>query len=273
VVGAVEPSLRHAEVKRSQAKPTGNLSAYDLYLRALPQSYGFTRAGNDAALSLLRRAIAGDPGFAHGKAFAARCHALRAGQGWATEADVREGVGFARDALANHGDDPMTLRLAGHAIARLAGDHAAALAAIERAETINPGSAQIAVSAGWVYVWACEPADALRAFGRALRLSPLDPETGPVLSGIGTAHLIAGDHAAALEWGRRAIRHMPRWSAGHRVVIVAQWRLGATEAARAAAAEALAILPDMRAGNSVAFRDQAFRDAYIAGQRGAGIPE
>lgn len=272
VVGAVEPSLRHAEVRRSEAKPTHSLSAYDLYLRALPKSYDFTREGSVAALALLREAIASDDGFVQGKAFAARCQALRAGQGWASPADIEEGIGFARDVLARHGDDPMTLRLAGHAIARLAGDHAAALAAIERAEAINPGSAQVGVSAGWVYAWACRPAAAIQAFERALRLSPLDPEIGPVMSGIGTAHLIAGDNLAALEWGQRAVHHNPRWSAGHRVVIVSQWRLGNVDAARAAAAEALGVLPEMRAESAVSYRDAKFREDYVASQRAAGIP-
>ena len=38
VVGAIEPSLRLAEVARVRARPTENLTAYDLYLRALPRT-------------------------------------------------------------------------------------------------------------------------------------------------------------------------------------------------------------------------------------------
>src|SRR5229473_2541267 len=39
VVGAIEPSLQVAEIRRSSFKPTDNLDAYDLYLRALTQFY------------------------------------------------------------------------------------------------------------------------------------------------------------------------------------------------------------------------------------------
>ena len=62
VVGAIEPSLRLAEVERARSRPTESLTAYDLYLWALPQRF-LTREGNDEALQLLRRAVALDPGF------------------------------------------------------------------------------------------------------------------------------------------------------------------------------------------------------------------
>jgi adenylate cyclase len=39
VVGAITPSLRRAEIARAYAKPTENLTAYDLYLRALDRFY------------------------------------------------------------------------------------------------------------------------------------------------------------------------------------------------------------------------------------------
>jgi TolB-like protein len=43
VVGAIEPSLRQAEIERARRKPTERLDAYDCYLRALPHFYTLTR--------------------------------------------------------------------------------------------------------------------------------------------------------------------------------------------------------------------------------------
>ena len=37
VVTAIEPNLRAVEVERARSKPTDDLDAYDLYLRALPR--------------------------------------------------------------------------------------------------------------------------------------------------------------------------------------------------------------------------------------------
>jgi adenylate cyclase len=73
VVAAIAPKVEQAEIERARTKPTENLNAYDLYLRALSHSYAFTRAGNDEALGLLRRAIKLDPDYAVAKAFAAHC--------------------------------------------------------------------------------------------------------------------------------------------------------------------------------------------------------
>ena len=39
VVGAIEPSLLHAEIERAKRKRPDSLDAYDLYLRALPHTH------------------------------------------------------------------------------------------------------------------------------------------------------------------------------------------------------------------------------------------
>ncbi len=96
VVGAIERSLRLAEVARARAKPTESLTAYDLYLRALPHRFA-TREGNEEALRLLRRAIAIDPGFAAAKGTLAGLHIIRFGQDWAEKGDVQEAVRLARE--------------------------------------------------------------------------------------------------------------------------------------------------------------------------------
>src|SRR5580693_1918970 len=43
VAGVIEPALQAAEIRRSAARPTTDLSAYDLYLRALAAFHQFTR--------------------------------------------------------------------------------------------------------------------------------------------------------------------------------------------------------------------------------------
>jgi len=45
VVGAIEPSLRGAEIARAERKRPENLGPYDLYLRALSHAYAYTREG------------------------------------------------------------------------------------------------------------------------------------------------------------------------------------------------------------------------------------
>jgi adenylate cyclase len=69
--------MEQAEIERARAKPTENLNAYDLYLRALPSYYALTRAESDEALRLLRQAIGLDPNYAVAKALAAHCIVMR----------------------------------------------------------------------------------------------------------------------------------------------------------------------------------------------------
>ena len=64
IVSAVELNVQAAEVKRARAKPTESLTAYDLYLRALPAYFGQTEVDYKRAQVLLGKAIELDPEYA-----------------------------------------------------------------------------------------------------------------------------------------------------------------------------------------------------------------
>jgi adenylate cyclase len=115
VAGAVEPTLRNAEIARALNKPTENLDAYDLYLRALAQFDLFTPQGREEALRLLRRAVALDPRFARALALFAWCVVFKVLFGSTTRGspEAREAVAMSRAALAAANDDPEALRQAG----------------------------------------------------------------------------------------------------------------------------------------------------------------
>jgi adenylate cyclase len=74
VAGVIEPALQAAETARSAARPTNDLTAYDLYLRALAAYYPITKEGLVEALGLLERAIAIDPRYGPALSWAAMCH-------------------------------------------------------------------------------------------------------------------------------------------------------------------------------------------------------
>ena len=64
IVATIQPEVQRAEIARAQAKPTNNLSAYDLYLRAIAAiSPEPTESSINEALVLLERAINADPKF------------------------------------------------------------------------------------------------------------------------------------------------------------------------------------------------------------------
>ena len=86
VIGAISPQLERAEIERAQRKPTGNLQAYDYYLRALASFYKFTREAHLEALKLTEIASGIDPEFAAAYALGARCYVQRKAFGWSTDA-------------------------------------------------------------------------------------------------------------------------------------------------------------------------------------------
>jgi TolB-like protein len=73
VAGVIEPALQVAETARLAARPTDDLTAYDLYLRALPNFYSVGRERLREALDLLEQAIARDPLYAPALGLAAVC--------------------------------------------------------------------------------------------------------------------------------------------------------------------------------------------------------
>jgi adenylate cyclase len=77
VAGAIEPKLRQSEIERASRKTTANLTAYDLYLRALAQSYRFTEEGVAEALVLARQALAIDPAYTPAAVMVGRCRRLQ----------------------------------------------------------------------------------------------------------------------------------------------------------------------------------------------------
>jgi len=74
VAGAIEPTLRAAEIRRSSKHPTSDLTAYDLYLRALPDWASYEKHRVVPALDLLGKAMERDRGYGPVLALAAHCH-------------------------------------------------------------------------------------------------------------------------------------------------------------------------------------------------------
>src|SRR6267378_3186395 len=91
VAGVIEPTLQVAEMRRSAARPTTDLSAYDLYLRALAIFFPTTKERTFEALGLLEQAITIDPryGLALSQRFVTGCSPLAAGPMCRRQIDTR----------------------------------------------------------------------------------------------------------------------------------------------------------------------------------------
>jgi adenylate cyclase len=200
VAGVIEPTLELAERRRSTDRPTHDLTALDLYLRALPEWDGFTRDGLLRALDLLRQAIERDPHYGPALAVAACCHQALEVNSWAEdpEATRRTSIDLARRALRAGSEDPNVLALAGFVLGYFGGEIDVSLGLIDRCLVLNPSSARGWHWSGLLRVFAGQPDVAIQHFQTYLRLSPRDRMV-TYLNGIGEAYFFSHrfDEAAA----------------------------------------------------------------------------
>jgi adenylate cyclase len=279
VAGAIEPKLRQSEIERASRKPTANLTAYDLYLRALAQSYRFTDEGVAEALVLARQALAIDPSYAPAAAVIGRCRRQQRVQGWGTlsNEDIGEACRLSRQALEVERDDAETISQAAFTLFLLAGEVAMVAAALDRVLALNPNAAHAWMTRGYLHALRNQPEAAIEACERARRLSPFDPYAFFCAGNIAIAHLAARRFEQAIEWADRALHDQPRFVPAMRVKIAASAHLGRLEEARAELNRMLAAVdPKLTIAGFRAyahFMAPEVLELYVTGLRLAGLPE
>jgi len=161
VIGAIEPTIRKAEIERARRKPADNLGAYDFYLRALPHIYAIQPNENLKAIELLDKAIDLDPNYAPALSHAAWCLVQRATRAWPSvgEDDKATAVSLARRALAAGPDEPLSVVLGGFVLIALRDDYHTGLEAVRRAVSQHSGSGFINSMAGYALVFGGDPED------------------------------------------------------------------------------------------------------------------
>jgi adenylate cyclase len=278
VIGAIEPSLRKAEIERSRRKRPESLAAYDLFLRALTPLHKLRPEANAEAQILLEQAIATDPGYAPALAYAAWCYEQRLLHGWSTapEAEAAAAVGLARQALAIDSGDAAAIAMASFVLTLVGHDYDGGRRAAQRALDLNPNSSTVCWMAGWVIMLGGDPQAAVPIFERSLRLSPSDPQANYLLNGLGMSYLIMGHPEDAYECGSKAVALDPDVDVIYYVLIPACGYLGRADEARQAIAKLQSLAPGITTSsfrNRMPMRNEAHMNALLDGLRKAGLPE
>ena len=287
IVSAIEPNVRRVEVERVRLKPTANLRAYDLLLRALPGLMpDSTRSEKDESLSFIRRAVDMDPRYALAKAFGAMACMARVVDGFATAEDVKAGLRYAEDALSERTDDPMVLSYAGAALGalgyrvrgvRLLGfRYDEAYRAIDRALQLSPNLLPVQWNAGTVKLIIGESDSALKHFERVMRISPIDPATGAFVTQAGWAHLVSSRYEEALAAAQRVTQENPRFVFGHYLMVIALAHLDRIDEAKLAAQCLLELAPQFTVSRyqSVSpVKDPEYRRRVAEMFLAAGVPK
>jgi adenylate cyclase len=270
VVGTIEPALQAAETACSTRRPTRDLTAYDLYLRASAMVLSSARQTPEA-LRLLEQAIACDPHYGPALAWAAFCcfRLLLHDRSDDREADRLKGADFARRALEVAGDDPGVLANAAEALAYFGEDIGAMMALVDRALALNPNFARGWHVSGVLRTWAGQPDIGIEHAEVSRRLSPR-ARMFPSLLIIGAAHFIARRFDEAVPKLLLAIQENPGFPEPYRYLAACYAHMGRLEDAREVVARLRTITPLVRPDASY-LRNPEHRDLFLSGLRmGAG---
>ena len=271
VLGTIEPSLRGAEIARAERKRPDNLGAYDLYLRALPHAYAYTRGGRNLALELLGKALAIDPNYAEAHGLAAWCHIQRV---WTESpdlsADLSDAIAHARAVMRIRTDDASTLAFAANAYARAARDYETALQMIDHALAHNPSNAHALAVGAVVSGWAGQWERTIELAERALRCSPFDANRHLALAATARARLFQGNAEVALVAARSAVHASPGHLPSHGYVLICLVKLGRTEELAVAVERMRSSFPDVR---TVHFLSHVTFEPFSAELRAVGLPD
>ena len=286
VVFAIMPHVQRAELERIRVKPTGNLQAYDYLLQAMPGLMpGTSKAEKDASSALIRRALEMDPGFSLARAMGAFACIQRINDGFGEADDVKSGLRYAEEALADHKDNPETLSMAGLALAALGYRalgfrvlgfrYEEALRAIERALSLSPNLFAVHFAAGIVRALVGEGDVAIVHFERAIRLSPLDPGMSALVYGMGISHFASGRYEEALSAVERTIEVDPNFASAHRMKAIVLGHMGRGEEAKIAAQRMMELAPKFTVSrylNVTPIKDADMRKRTAELLRAAGVP-
>jgi TolB-like protein len=276
VVGAIAPQLEKAEMDRARRTVTGDLAAYDLYLRGLASWNRWTKDDNAKALELFYAAIAKDREFSTPYGLAASCHLFAKANGWISHFDEHEIARLANQAADLGADDAVALCWAGHVHAFFFKDVDRALFLIDRALELDENLAVAWQRSGWVRGYAGDPEGAIASLNRVMRLNPLDPRVFLTQSAMAFAHFIAGRDEDAAYWSAMALRTKPNWLPALRVAIAANAMAGRIDEMERVRKAYVGIDPAVRIAKICDYyplRRVTDRQRLILALRKAGLPE
>jgi TolB-like protein/class 3 adenylate cyclase len=267
VAGIIEPALQAAESRRSANRQTNDLTAYDLYLRAIALFYPVTKERLVTALGLLEQAIAIDPSYGAALSWAAVCHLRLISDGWAErpETNRRECIDLSRRALQVGDDDPGVLANTAITLAQLGEDIGAMMGLIDRALVLNPSFARGWFRSGLIRIYAGQLDLAIEHLETSLRLSPRE-RVGAPLQWIGMAHFFKRQFDEAAAKLLSSIQENPGSPTPYRALAACYAHMGRLDEARSTIAKMRALTSLVMPIN-LPYRVPEHRELLLSGLR------
>jgi TolB-like protein/DNA-binding SARP family transcriptional activator len=279
IVSAVEEKVRDAEIRRSRAKPTESLTAYDFYLRALPAWHGQTDAEYKRTQELLGKALEADPEYAEALGILTESVCTRTMQGWheSWSRGVDEASRLAGRALAAGPDNSTCLASAAFTYGVMAKRFEEGFELANRALVVHPNSVFVRNRAAAVYGICGESDKAIAQCEAACRMNPLDSKKAATVTytTLSFAFYMARRYEESVRAGRRALVFAPQSNNARKYVATSLAQLGRTDEAQAEIAELLKHQPGASLAyfEQIRFRHKWMKELHMEGLRKAGLRE
>jgi len=275
VVGAIEPSLRKAEIDRIARQRPNSFDAYDLLLRS--QQFVFAGMPKEAAkaIPLLEEALKLEPDYSAAHAYLSWCLHSRYGRGGQREEDRLAAVSHARAAVTLGNDDATALAIAALVLAYDGHEIAAALKVFDRALELSNYNIFVLCWSGAILAWTGKSELAIERAQLALRLGPFDSLRWRANHALAIAYFHSQRYNDAAEAARNVIDVNPVYSLPRAFLTAALVRLGRLEEAKEMARTVLDCDPSFTIGGTSRYAElepAVFRPMADA-WREAGLPE
>jgi adenylate cyclase len=274
IVGMLAVTLTRGEEQRLRRHGTGNVEAYESWLRARELLTRGTRESVAQSRAMYRRAIEIDLNFARPHAGLALAAISDYVSGWAPDPAqaLDEAERWARRAVELSDQEPVS-HLALGAVLLWRRDHEGALAESRRMMALDPNFAQGYTATGLALMYAGRAAEALEPIAMAMRLDPLYPSM--VLHFLAQANFSLGKYEIAAQQLVDRIARTPGTDASRMLLASCYGHLGRTEDARAAWVELLKVNPDfslMQRARVLPYKDARDFQRIAEGLAKAGLP-
>jgi adenylate cyclase len=259
--------LQAAEMRRSAARAMTDLTAYDLYLRALAAFFPTTKERVLEALGLLDQALAIDRQCGPALSWAATCHLQLVRDGWAEDPETsRRMAGYlARQSLQVGENDPGILANGALVLAYFGEDIGAMIALVDRALAFNPSYARGWYLSGLLRAWAGQPDLAIEHVETSLRLSPRE-RMGQPLVAMGWAYFFKRQFGEAAAKLLLSIQDDPGYPPAYRILAACYAHMGRFDEARAIVARLRAITP-LVVPSDLLWLNPQHRELFLSGLR------
>ena len=274
IVGTLAVTLTRGEEQRLRRHGTGNVEAYESWLRARELLTRGTRESVVQARAMYRRAIEIDLNFAAPHAGLALAAISDYVSGWALDPAqaLDEAERWARRAVELNDQEPVSHMALG-AVLLWRRDHEGALAESRRMMALDPNFAQGYSATGLALMYAGRAAEALEPIAMAMRLDPLYPAM--VLHFLAQANFSLGKYEIAAQQLVDRIARTPGTDASRMLLASCYGHLGRAEDARAAWVELLEVNPDfslMQRARVLPYKDARDFQRIAEGLAKAGLP-